>query len=227
MRARLAGTLLIAVVPKPRSRRGSWLPVLERPRILGPESPPGGAVCASQQGADERRRPAQLPQSHLLSLPIPATPPQSIILLTFHPPPRRTLPGAEPGQQADQAQAHRAQAGESRTADAVNAQDTGSLLDAGLLIIGAVFVLAARATLTRTWLWSWRAGSGAALTLSRMHGICTSTMGELAQGASGMAASRCLWVDGSWTAAVLLAAAGCILAVIGLTRMLRATVKTA
>ncbi len=193
-------------------------------------------MCASQQGADEQRRPAQLPRPHLLSLPIPATPPRPVILLTFHPPPRRPLPGTEPGQQvqhaqvqhaqAQHAQVQHAQAGEWRTAGA-NAQDTGSLADAGLLIIGAVFVLAARATLTRTWVWSWRAGSGAALTLSRMHGICTSTMGELAQGASGMAASRCLWVDGSWTAAVLLAAAGCILAVIGLTRMLRGAGKTA
>ncbi len=204
-------------------------------------------MCASQQGADEQRRPAQLPRPHLLSLPIPATPPRPVILLTFHPPPRRPLPGTKPGQQVQHAQvqhaqvqhaqaqhaqvqhaqAQHAQAGEWRTAGAANAQDTGSLADAGLLIIGAVFVLAARATLTRTWVWSWRAGSGAALTLSRMHGICTSTMGELAQGASGMAASRCLWVDGSWTAAVLLAAAGCILAVIGLTRMLRGAGKTA
>jgi hypothetical protein len=199
-------------------------------------------VCASQRDADEQRRPSQLPQPHTLSLPRPGTSPSPFIVLTFRPPPRRLRPGAERGQQVPHGQAPHAQGGdaqggdaqggdaqggESRTAGAANAPDTGSVLDAGLLIIGAVFVLAARATLTRTWVWSWRAGRGAAFTLSRMHGICTSTMGELAQGASGMAASRCLWVDGSWTAAVLLAAAGCVLAVTGLARMLRGAGKSA
>jgi hypothetical protein len=96
------------------------------------------------------------------------------------------------------------------------------LLDASLIVIGAALFLCALATLISTWAWSWHAGSGRTFNLSNMHGICTSAMGELAQGASGTVASHCLWVDGTWTEAVALAAGGCIVAVIGIARSLGA-----
>jgi len=96
------------------------------------------------------------------------------------------------------------------------------LLDASLIVIGAVFLLSALATLSSTWAWSWHAGSGRTFNLSYMHGVCTSAMGELAQGASGTVASHCLWVDGIWTEAIGLTGGGCILAVIGIARILGA-----
>jgi hypothetical protein len=96
------------------------------------------------------------------------------------------------------------------------------LLDGSLAVIGTALFLCALATLTSTWAWSWHAGSGVTFTLSRMHGVCTSAMGELAQGASGNVATHCLWVDGTWTEAVALTGGGCILAAIGVARIVRA-----
>jgi len=96
------------------------------------------------------------------------------------------------------------------------------LLDASLIVIGAAFFLSALATLSSTWAWSWHAGAGRTFNLSHMHGICTSAMGELAQGASGTVASHCLWVDGIWTEAIGLTGGGCILVVIGIARILGA-----
>jgi hypothetical protein len=95
-------------------------------------------------------------------------------------------------------------------------------LDASLILIGAALFLCALATLSTTWAWSWRAGSDRTFNLAHMHGICTSAMGELAQGASGTVASHCLWVDGTWTEAVALTGGGCILAVIGVVRTVSA-----
>jgi len=94
-------------------------------------------------------------------------------------------------------------------------------LDASLILVGAALFLSALATLSSTWAWSWRAGSDRTFNLSHMHGICTSAMGELAQGASGTVAIHCLWVDGTWTEAVALTAGGCILAAIGVARTVR------
>jgi len=94
-------------------------------------------------------------------------------------------------------------------------------VDASLIVIGAALFLCALATLISTWAWSWRTGAGGTFSLSHMHGICTSAMGELAQGASGTVSSHCLWVDGTWTEAVLLIAGGCVLAVIGIVRTLK------
>jgi len=95
-------------------------------------------------------------------------------------------------------------------------------LDASLIVIGAALFLCALATLSSTWAWSWRAGSDRTFNLSHMHAICTSAMGELAQGASGTVASHCLWVDGTWTEAVALTGGGCVLTVIGVVRTARA-----
>ena len=97
-----------------------------------------------------------------------------------------------------------------------------SVLDASLIVIGAAMFLCALATLSLTSVWSWHAGSAGTFNLSHMHGICTSAMGELAQGASTNVASHCLWVDGTWTEAVALTAGGCILAVIGIARIVGA-----
>lgn len=93
------------------------------------------------------------------------------------------------------------------------------VLDASLIVIGAAMFLCALATLSLTSVWSWHAGSAGTFNLSHMHGICTSAMGELAQGASTNVASHCLWVDGTWTEAVALTGGGCILAVIGIARI--------
>jgi len=97
-----------------------------------------------------------------------------------------------------------------------------SVLDASLIVIGGALFLCALATISFTWVWSWHAGSAHTFNLSHMHGICTSAMGELAQGASSNVASHCLWVDGTWTEAVALTAGGCILAVIGIARIVGA-----
>jgi hypothetical protein len=115
-----------------------------------------------------------------------------------------------------------------RLAQAKTFEDAGagrysaSLLDASLIVIGSALFLCALATISFTRVWSWHAGSARTFNLSHMHGICTSAMGELAQGASSNVASHCLWVDGTWTEAVALAAGGCILAVIGIARIVGA-----
>ena len=115
-----------------------------------------------------------------------------------------------------------------RRAQAETFESTGavgyaaSVLDASLIVIGGALFLCALATISFTWVWSWHAGSAHTFNLSHMHGICTSAMGELAQGASSNVASHCLWVDGTWTEAVALTAGGCILAVIGIARIVGA-----
>jgi hypothetical protein len=169
----------------------------------------------------------------------------SSILLTYRPPPRGdpiggvSTPAAKPpsgskpsppavprpGREPPNTSTGtvRNQKPESGIADAAT-RTPGSLLDICLLAVGAFLVVCSRVTLTRTWAWSWH-GPTTTFTLSRMHGACTSTMGELAQGASGDVASHCLWVDTTWTAVVALGAAGCILAAFGIARMLRAIIK--
>jgi hypothetical protein len=96
------------------------------------------------------------------------------------------------------------------------------LLDAGMIVVGVALFLGALATLTSTWAWSWHASSGAIFTLSEVHGVCTSAMGELSQGASGAISNSCLWVDLTWTEAAALTGVGCILAAIGVARVVRA-----
>jgi hypothetical protein len=91
-----------------------------------------------------------------------------------------------------------------------------------MVVIGVAVFLGALATLTSTWAWSWHAGSGAIFTLSQVHGICTSAMGELSQGASSTISNNCLWVDLTWTEAAALTGAGCIVAAIGVARIVRA-----
>ena len=99
------------------------------------------------------------------------------------------------------------------------------LLDASMVVVGVALLLGALATLTSTWAWSWHASSGAVFTLSQVHGICTSAMGELSQGASSTISTNCLWVDLTWTEAAALTGAGCIIAVIGVARIVR-TLRT-
>ena len=120
-------------------------------------------------------------------------------------------PGGDPPQRLAQAE----------TFENAGAQGYATrLLDASLIVIGGALFLCALATISFTWVWSWHAGSARTFNLAHMHGICTSAMGELAQGASSNVATHCLWVDGTWTEAVALAAGGCILAVIGIARIL-------
>lgn len=122
-------------------------------------------------------------------------------------------PGGEPPQRLAQAE----------TFESAGAQGyAASVLDASLIVIGGALFLCALATISFTWVWSWHAGSAHTFNLSHMHGICTSVMGELAQGASSNVASHCLWVDGTWTEAVALTAGGCIVAVIGIARVVGA-----
>lgn len=154
------------------------------------------------------------------------------ILLTYRPPPRRSrvgadsIPATEPRSGRQPSSGSEPPSNSQLAPDAANAaRGAASLLDAGLLIVGIVLLVGALITLTQTWVWSWHAGSGTAFTLSRMHGECTSAMGELAQGASGEAASHCLWVDTTWTAVVAFGAAGLILAAFGIVRILRAITK--
>ena len=112
---------------------------------------------------------------------------------------------------------------QAETVDSASAAGSAAgLLDTSLIVIGAALFVCALATLTLTWVWSWHAGSAGTFNLSRMHGICTSAMGELAQGASTNVASHCLWVDGTWTEAVALTGGGFILAVIGIARIVGA-----
>jgi hypothetical protein len=197
-------------------------------------------VCDSQHGTGEQDTGEQEPQPlqpHSLSLPFNRPPRPSSVLLTYHPPRRpfsATEPPAEteplPGKahlsgkaQLPPQQPERAQA--ISTAHALI--DIRSLLDVTLVVLGVLLVVGARITLTRKWAWSWQASPGTTFTLSRMHGSCTSAMGELAQGASRNVASHCLWVDGTWTVVVALGAAGCILAAFGLAHMLRRIRKAA
>lgn len=127
-------------------------------------------------------------------------------------------PGGDPPQRLAQAETF-----ESAAAGGYAA----SLLDASLIVIGGALFLCALATISFTWAWSWHAGSARTFNLSHMHGICTSAMGELAQGASSNVASHCLWVDGTWTEAVALTAGGFILAVIGIARIVGARRRAA
>jgi hypothetical protein len=176
-------------------------------------------VCASQRDTGEQPQQPEAPQPHTLFPPSLRTPRHSYTLLTFRPPSRRrqpddeSLPGDDPPGQRAQAQT---------VANASTDVYATRLVDASLVVIGAALFLCALATLSSTWAWSWHAGSGNIYTLWHMHGICTSAMGELAQGASGTVESHCLWVDGTWTEAVALTAGGCILAAIGIARILRA-----
>ena len=101
------------------------------------------------------------------------------------------------------------------------------LLDASMVVVGVALFLGALATLTSTWAWSWHASSGAILSLSQVHGICTSAMGELSQGASSTISTNCLWVDLTWTEAAALTGCGCILAAIGVARIVRALTRPA
>ena len=129
------------------------------------------------------------------------------------PPTADSPPGNDPPQQAAQAQI---------SGNPSTGMYATRLLDASMIVIGAALFLCALATLSSTWAWSWHAGSAGIFTLSRMHGVCTSAMGELAQGASSNVAKHCLWVDGTWTEAVALTGGGCILAAIGVARIVRA-----
>ena len=186
---------------------------------------------------DSGQQPQKLPP-HMLRLPFARVLQQSSILLTYRPPPRGApsperpqgpppLPGRQPspGRESPPPIAGPAQQQKPESGIADVVREAGGLLEIGLLVLGIVLVLCARITLTRTWVWSWRTGSGSTLTLSRMHGACTSAMGELAQGASGNVASHCLWVDTTWTAVVGLGAVGCVLTVFVIARRLRAIMK--
>jgi len=201
--------------------------------------PDTGQPDTGQQGGSRRpvaRRPVGSPPHALWLRALQ----HSSILLTYHPPPRQvptdadSTPAAEPvsgsrpsprAQTAPGPRRPHEQKAESGIADAT-ARETGSLLNVGLLVVGIFMVVCSRITLTRTWAWSWH-GPSTTFTLSRMHGACTSAMGELAQGASGEVASHCLWVDTTWTAVVGLGAAGCILAAFGIARTIRAIMKPA
>jgi hypothetical protein len=98
-------------------------------------------------------------------------------------------------------------------------------LPVSLIAIGAILFLGALATLTQKWAWSWHNGSGQTFTLAHMHGVCTSTIGELAQGVSGSVASNCTRIDSTWTAAVVGIVVGVIVAAAGVVRMWRTTRK--
>ena len=195
-----------ARVLRPSSILLTFRPPRRRPpsgdQPSGDEWPPGGRVL-----------PATEPPLAAESLPGIASHPGEELL-----PDSGLLPDDEPRPRSAQVQ----------TFDAASAgMQTARLPDASLIIIGAALFLGALATLTLTWAWSWHAGSRGTLTLSRMHAICTSAMGELAQGASGNVASHCLWVDGTWTEAVLVTVAGCVLVGVGVARILRASKKRA
>jgi hypothetical protein len=87
-----------------------------------------------------------------------------------------------------------------------------------LIVIGAILVLGALATLSQQWAWSWHA-RGSTLSLSRMHAVCTSSLGEIAQGVSGNVASPCTRIDATWTAAIAVIAIGVLVGAIGLGRL--------
>ena len=206
-------------------------------------------MCASQQDTGGQREPQQ---PHTLSPPSARLLRPSSKLLTFRPPARRHPSGDEPSRGDERSSGveplsggkalsaiepppgndllpdngspqQRAQAQTFENASA--SVHAARLPDASLIVIGAALFLGALATLTQTWAWSWHAGAGKTFTLSAMHGVCTSAMGELAQGASGTVESHCLWVDGTWTEAVLLIAAGCAIGGIGIARILHAIRK--
>jgi len=127
-------------------------------------------VCASQHDTGEQRQPPEPPQPPALSPPSAPAPA----------PPTRTPSAATPPQ---------------LTQDRTHGSASGGMyatrrLDAGLIVIGAALFLCALSTLSSTWAWSWHAGSDRTFNLLHMHGICTSAMGELAQGASGTVASH-------------------------------------
>jgi hypothetical protein len=176
-------------------------------------------VCASQHDTGEQRQSPE-PQPHALSPPAPSPAPPTLTPPSRPAPPTTPArpaatrpPGGKPSVQLTQARAH---------GNASVAIYATRWLDASLIVTGSALFLCALATLSSTWAWSWRAGSDRTFSLSHMHGICTSALGELAQGASGTVASHCLWVDGTWTEAVTLTGGGCILAVIGVVRTVRA-----
>jgi hypothetical protein len=91
-------------------------------------------------------------------------------------------------------------------------------LPVSLIVIGAVLVLGALATLSQQWAWSWQTRGGT-FTLSRMHAVCTSSLGELAQGVSGNVAGHCTRIDATWTAAIVVIAIGVLVGAIGLGRL--------
>jgi hypothetical protein len=160
-------------------------------------------------------RPDRLPASELAAANSPPTAPTTSEPPAASPPATTSdsPPRNDPPRQAAQART----SGNARTGIYVI-----RLLDASMIVIGAALFLGALATLTSTWAWSWHASSGAILTLSQVHGICTSAMGELSQGASGTISNNCLWVDLTWTEAAALTGGGCILAAIGVVRIVRA-----
>ncbi|HTW73934.1 MAG TPA: hypothetical protein VMD56_03310 [Steroidobacteraceae bacterium] len=170
-------------------------------------------MCASQHDAGEQRQPPEPPQPHALSPPsAPAPAPPAAPAPAPPAAPAPAPPAATPPQLTQAGTRGSASGGVYAT----------RRLDASLIVIGAALFLCALATLSSTWAWSWHAGSDRTFSLLHMHGICTSAMGELAQGASGTVASHCLWVDGTWTEAVALTGGGCIVAVIGVARTVRA-----
>jgi hypothetical protein len=193
-----------------------------RPNAVSPPAPrtPGRSSLLLTLRVSRRPQPDGVPLQG--KDPLPVSEPT---------PPRQPKAASEP-RNADEPQTARARrSGGDPSRQPTQAQTPGKTstgiyatrrLDASLVVIGAVLFFCALTTLISTWAWSWHARSGGTFNLSHMHGICTSAMGELAQGASGTVANHCLWVDNIWTEAVALTGAGCIVAVIGITRTLRA-----
>jgi hypothetical protein len=196
------------VLSPPSSRTPKPSSVLLTLRVSGRPSPDNGPLAGEAQG------PANGPVSA-------SEPPTSSEPSAASEPPTSKEPLAlgEDPPRVDSPQ----RLAETKTYETASAGGyAASVLDASLIVIGAAMFLCALATLSLTSVWSWHAGSAGTFNLSHMHGICTSAMGELAQGASTNVASHCLWVDGTWTEAIALTAGGCILAVIGIARIVGA-----
>jgi hypothetical protein len=223
-RALQRSRILITFHPPPRSLAGGSVGLDNQRGGLDSQQRPDDRPTGSEPSSGNARGPGSTQPPVITQLREGARRPEHQRPSGDRPPWGAGHPPAEQAVQAVPA-AQAAQAGDARRAAA--SADLSGLLDMALIVIGAVLVFGARVTLTRTWAWSWHTGSGASFTLSRMHGICTSAMGELAQGVSGDAAGRCLWVDGTWTAAVLFGGFGFILAAIGCIRMLRGMKKSA
>jgi hypothetical protein len=173
----------------------------DRPPPGEDQVPASGPVSVSELPTSSGSLSAS--EAILPSEPLPTEPPTA----------SERPPGGDPPQRLAQAETFES---------AVAGRYAASVLDASLIVIGGALFLCALATISFTWAWSWHAGSAHNFNLSHMHGVCTSAMGELAQGASSNVASHCLWVDGTWTEAVALIAGGCILAVIGIARIVGA-----
>jgi hypothetical protein len=194
--------------PSSRSPRRSYILLTFRPpRRPLPDAPVPRTERPPASEPPTASSPETTSQPETASEPDTASPPT-----TANPP--RTTSDSPPRNDAPRPVARARTSGNASTGTYVT-----RWVDASMIVIGAALFLGALATLTSTWAWSWHASSGAVFTLSQVHGICTSAMGELAQGASGTVSNNCLWVDLTWTEAAALTAGGCILAAIGVVRI--------